>query len=87
MNSVKLIYFKGCPNYETARNLLLQLGYHFKEIDQGDLPENHSFRNYTSPTIIKNKKLICGEKMDSFQGGCTLQLPCNAELKRKLEAC
>jgi len=83
-DDIKLIYFDGCPNYEAAKHLLLQSGCKFEEINQGSLPDNHTFKQYTSPTILKNGTLVVGEKMGSKLGGCSLQLPSDAEFKKKL---
>ena len=82
MDDIKLIYFSDCPNYESAKNLLLNSGCDFEEVNQSDLSDNHPFKHYTSPTILKNGKLIIGEKTDS--GGCSIRLPGSAELKMKL---
>ena len=84
MDNIKLIYFVGCPNYEAARTLLLNSGYDFEEVNQSDLPENHPSKHYSSPTILKNEKLIIGEKMDSLAGGCSIKLPDDVELRKKL---
>lgn len=85
MADIKLIYFKGCPNYESARSLLLNSGWNFEEIDQSELLANHPFKQYTSPAILKNGTLIFGEKMDSLIGGCSMDLPSSAKLKMQLE--
>ncbi len=85
MGKIKLIYFKGCPLYEDAQNILLQWGCNFEEINQNDLSDNHPYKYYTSPAILKNEKLVFGEKTDSFQGGCSIQFPTDTELKRRLE--
>lgn len=84
-DTIKLIYFKDCPNYEAARILLLNSGCDFEEVDQNSLAENHPFKHYTSPAILKNGKLIIGERTDSGLGGCSIQFPDDAELKRILE--
>ncbi|MBT3922871.1 MAG: hypothetical protein HOF21_09885 [Nitrospina sp.] len=83
-SDIKLIYFDGCPNYEVAKNLLLQSGCKFEEINQSNLPDDHAFKQYTSPTILKNGRLIVGEKMASKNGGCSLQLPSYAEFRKSL---
>ncbi len=85
MNNIKLIYFKGCPNYEAAKNLLLKSDCDFEEVNQSDLSNDHPLKHYTSPTILKNGKPIVGNQTDSSAGGCSIQLPSDAELKRKLE--
>ncbi len=84
MNNIKLIYFKDCPNYEAAKNLLLRVDCDFEEINQSELPEYHLLKHYTSPTILKNEKIIIGEKIDSLIGGCSIRLPSAAELKMDL---
>ena len=85
MKNIQLIYFKGCPNYEPAKSLLLQSGYDFEEIDQGELSDNHPLKHYTSPTILKNETLIISEKMSSSIGGCSTQLPNFNVFKRFME--
>ncbi|MBC8286183.1 MAG: hypothetical protein H8E42_01780 [Nitrospinae bacterium] len=85
MDTIKLIYFSGCPNYVAVKKLLLNLGCDFEEINQSKLPEKHPLKCYTSPAILKNGELIIGEKMDSIAGGCTIQLPSEEDFARSLK--
>lgn len=56
MSACKLIYFEGCPNSKHARTALLTSGVEFEVLKQDDLPESSPYKNYSSPTILREKK-------------------------------
>lgn len=85
MENILLIYFKECPNYSIIKNLLSDIGVKCQEIEQNNLSENDPLKLFTSPSILKNGKLIFGQKIDSAKGGCTLNLPDKFELVKRLE--
>ena len=63
MPKVELLYFAGCPHIERARTAILAAGISdFIEIDQGTLSEEHSYKDYSSPTILVNGTTIAGSK-------------------------
>ncbi len=41
MEALTLAYFEGCPNADTARDLLREAGHPFTEARQEDLAEGH----------------------------------------------
>jgi len=85
MPKIKLIYFAGCPNYKSVKNILEHIGVSFDEINQDDLANGHPFKRFTSPTIIKNDKLIFGERVSEMGGGCSIHIPERWELEQKLK--
>lgn len=85
MNDIKLIYFSGCQNFNWVKELILELGIPFEEIDQNDLPEEHPLRSYTSPSILKNSELVMGYKAGTSKGSCSIYLPSRSGLKEKLK--
>ncbi len=48
MSEYKLIYFKGCPNYQQAEELLKEVGLEFKTICQDELNASDPLKNYSS---------------------------------------
>ena len=86
MSKITLIYFGSCPNYEGVKNLLLQIGVSFVEINQDDLLSKHPFKQFTSPAILKNDELIFGERIGDLGEGCSINIPDKWELERKLKS-
>lgn len=78
MNVFKLIYFKGCPNAQPAQDLLTEVGIVYQTICQDQLDESDEFRNYSSPTLLKNDQIIFGTHATG--GGCSMPLPSKTEL-------
>jgi len=37
MKRISLIYFNNCPNYQSVRQMLIEIGLPFKEINQDNL--------------------------------------------------
>jgi hypothetical protein len=85
MERIQLIYFEGCPNYSVVKNLLSDIGVKYEEIEQNDLEETDPLKLFSSPSILKNGKLIFGQKIDSTKGGCTINLPDKSSLAKKLK--
>lgn len=81
--ALKLITFSGCPNAEKARKLLAEADLEFTEVNQDDLPQAHTHRSYSSPTLLDGEIIIFGSCTTSGAGACTLNLPSVAELKQK----
>lgn len=66
MSYIKLIYFEGCPNAESARIALFNAGVDFEVIKQNELPNESPFRRYSSPSILRGEsELICGFKTNT----------------------
>lgn len=75
INSIKLIYFKGCPEAVTAKNALDSAGIKgVEEILQDELPEDNKYRKYTSPSILINDELIYGMISTNSRPGCSFDL-------------
>lgn len=60
MNSVKLIYFEGCPNSKYARAALLRSGVSFDVIIQNNLSKDDPLKRYSSPTILRGEEVLLG---------------------------
>ncbi|MBI2520725.1 MAG: MerC family mercury resistance protein [Bdellovibrio sp.] len=82
MSAIKFIYFEGCPNAQKTKDLLQELTTDFDIIRQDDLTTDNPYRNYSSPTILRNGEIILGSAASG--GGCSLQLPNKNELRRRL---
>jgi len=85
MKRIQLIYFQGCPSYSVVKNLLSDIEIEYEEIKQDNLSEQNPLKFFTSPSILKDGKLIFGQKIDSTKGGCTLNLPDKSYLAKKLK--
>ena len=82
MKRLSLIYASSCPNYNPIRQMLEQIGLAFIEINQDQLHEGSSGKNFSSPTLLKdNDIIIFGGKTDSSEGACTTNLPDKEELR------
>ena len=65
--------------------MLEEIGLTFIEINQDQLHEGSSEKNFSSPTLlIDNDTIIFGGETDSSQGACTTNLPDNEELRNLL---
>lgn len=78
METIKLIYFNGCPNFKPAKKLLEEAGVKYELICQDELSDSNSLKNYSSPTYLIGGEIIFGSK--TCGGGCTLHLPNKDEL-------
>lgn len=75
INSIKLIYFKGCPEAQTAIKALSKAGIHeVEEILQDNLPVDSKYRKYTSPSILLNEELIYGLETRNSKPACSFDL-------------
>ena len=62
--------------------MLEEIGLAFIEINQDQLHEGSSGKNFSSPTLLKdNDIIIFGGKTDSSEGACTTNLPDKEELR------
>ena len=84
MSAVKLIYFEGCPNSKHARAVLLSSQIDFEVIRQDDLPDEDHYRHYSSPTILRNGKIIFGERLEPNASACSAEKFDEELLKSKL---
>ena len=85
MKSVKrisLIYFGDCPNYQSVRQMLIEIGLPCKEINQDNLHVGCRGKNFSSPTILVDDEVIVyGGKTDSPDGACFINMPNKQELE------
>ena len=86
MAKIKFIYFEGCPNAEKVRQNLQAAGAEFDEVKQDDLPEGHTLKKYSSPTVLKDGQPLFGIDTASQGGGCSLEVPTTEQIRDKLEA-
>ena len=62
--------------------MLEEIGLAFIEINQDQLHEGSSDKNFSSPTLlIDNDTIIFGGETDSSKGACTTNLPDKEELR------
>ena len=62
--------------------MLEEIGLAFIEIDQDQLHEGSSGKNFSSPTLLKDNDIISfGGETDSSEGACTTNLPDKEELR------
>ena len=73
MNSVKLIYFEGCPNAQKAKDMLSKKEIPFDIIVQDELEKNSHYREYSSPTILDGNSLIFGQKIGRNSAACSAE--------------
>ncbi|SVC41744.1 uncharacterized protein METZ01_LOCUS294598, partial [marine metagenome] len=52
MKRLSLIYASSCPNYKPIRQMLEEIGLAFIEINQDQLHEGSSGKNFSSPTLL-----------------------------------
>lgn len=70
MDTLKLVYFDGCPNFKVAKEALKEARLSFEEIKQDGLPKDDPLRNFSSPTILKNNVVVFGT-WTGANGGCS----------------
>jgi len=83
MSKCQLIYFEGCPNAKHARAILLTAGVPFEVILQDELNEGNEFKNYSSPSILKDGKLLLGQRLSSGSSACSFEKIDEELLKQK----
>jgi hypothetical protein len=79
MREIKFIYFEGCPNAQKVRDSLTKIGIKFAVIEQTQLVSNSPYKDYSSPTILRDGKVVFGKIAKG--GGCTLHIPSEDSLK------
>lgn len=87
MNSTQkcqLIYFEGCPKAKEARSFLSSIGVAFETVLQDQLEQNDPRRAYSSPSILKGRKLIFGQKLSSGSSACSFEKLDEQRLKKVL---
>jgi hypothetical protein len=68
MARFELVYFTGCPLVERARQILRDRGVTaVTELNQDKLPSDHPYQKLTSPSILRDGKLLLGSR--DGQGG------------------
>jgi hypothetical protein len=67
------------------KNLLSDIGVKYEKIEQTGLEETDPLKLFSSPSILKDGKMIFAQKIDSTKGGCTLNLPDKFHLAKKLK--
>ncbi len=82
--SLKLIYFEGCPNATIAEANLNTAGIKYEKICQDRLDENHPYKKFASPTLLKGDRIVFGSAT-GIDGGCSLDLPAASEIKVRLK--
>ena len=83
---ISLIYFSDCPNYQPVRQMLIEIGLPFKEINQDNLHVECRGKKFSSPTILLDDEIIvyC-VKTDSPDGACSINMPNKRELETILK--
>lgn len=81
--NVTLITFRSCPNADKARLALKNIGVSFTDVISDELPANHLWRRYSSPSILQDEKLVFGSDQGG-DGACSLKVPTENELKERL---
>ena len=82
MKEIKLVFFEGCPNAEKVRESLTNIGIEFIEIEQNQLQSIDKYKDYSSPTILKNDEVVFGGQADG--GGCSLNIPSEENIRHLL---
>lgn len=82
MNRYKLIYFKGCPNYSPAVEILEDIGIEFETICQDNLSDSDLYSKYSSPTLLRDDVIIFGAEVS--ERSCSFKLPSKEELSNLL---
>ena len=65
--------------------MLRAIGKDFERIDQGNLPLGDPYREYGSPTLLWNDRIVFGAEI-SGAGACTLNLPALKKLEEILNS-
>jgi hypothetical protein len=58
MKRIVLIYKTGCQKYKTIKQVLLDIGLPFEEVNQAQLHKGCVCRTFTSPTILVDDDVI-----------------------------
>ena len=83
---ISLIYFSDCPNHQSVRQMLIEIGLPFKEINQDNLHVGCKGKRFSSPTILLDDEVIVyGGKSDSPEGACSINMPNKQELETILK--
>ena len=83
---ISLIYFSDCPNYQPVRQMLIEIGLPFKEINQDNLDVGCRGKRFSSPTILLDDEIIVfGGKTDSPDGACSINMTNKRELETTLK--
>ncbi|MHB1606693.1 MAG: hypothetical protein ACYCTV_09945 [Leptospirales bacterium] len=83
-STLTLIFFEGCPTTPRILSLLEELGQETERIDQRLLPPGHPLRHYSSPTLLRGTEILFGSRLEG-DGGCSLALPDDDEIRKRLQ--
>lgn len=75
-----LIFFRGCPSVDIARDLLRDVGIQFTEICQDDLLLEDELRKFASPTLLDDGEIVFGCRLSQGGMGCSIDLPTEYQL-------
>jgi hypothetical protein len=68
-----LLYFKGCPNAEVARNTLRTSGLtNFREVDLEEISVGDLLKCYSSPSLLVGDALVFGSRNSENALSCSL---------------
>ena len=92
MQRVSLIYTTGCRKYRTIKQVLLDIGLPFEEVNQAQLHKGCVCRTFTSPTILVDEDIIIFGgprksklKKESSELAYLKNIPNKKELRARLE--
>jgi hypothetical protein len=86
MQKFRLIYFIGCPNYEPAKSLLEKAGVEFEEVCQDEISSSDPHKEFSSPTLLMDDRIIFGSRVSGSGGGCLWKLPTIDELVEAIKS-
>ena len=79
-----LVFFRGCPNAELARQLVSDLKISCVYILQDDLSEGDPLRSYSSPSLLVGDQVVFGALTGKNSKGCSLVVPRVEEIKQTI---
>jgi hypothetical protein len=84
MAKYEIIYFAGCPLLDRAKAALQFAGINnYQEVKQDKLPEGHPYKKLSSPSIVKDGKILIGSRNHASECTITDWNKAGAELARK----
>jgi hypothetical protein len=84
VKKITLITFQECPNAEAVRAVLRDLNVTFEDVKQDNLPGDHPYQGYSSPSVLAGEQVVIGAKLDPGASGCSVGVPTQQELEALL---
>ena len=81
---IEVYFFKGCPNADRVFSYFDSCGIAYNKIDVETLDISNPNRNFSSPSVLVDNRLVFGSEVSAGATGCTVEVFSPEALARAL---